>query len=170
MNYLQDVIRELELEAQVTRNYLAVVPFDKAEYQPASKSETLGRLAIHVAEIIAWWKQCLTNSSLDFSTFEPANITSTTELLSYFDDLLEQSLATLATTTMEELDKEWSMKNGDVTYFTLSKKQVIRVFCMNHLVHHRAQLGVYLRLLDISIPATYGPSADDYKVVLTTNF
>ena len=69
-----------------------------------------------------------------------------------------------------ELEKEWSMTYGDQVHFTLPKKQVLRMFCMNHLVHHRAQLGVYLRILDISVPATYGPSADDDEVILVKRF
>jgi uncharacterized damage-inducible protein DinB len=70
----------------------------------------------------------------------------------------------------EEFSKEWSMKHGDEILFTLQKKQVARLFCMNHLIHHRAQLGVYLRILGIDVPATYGPSADDEDVILIEPF
>ncbi|MBL7765217.1 MAG: hypothetical protein JNJ58_03935 [Chitinophagaceae bacterium] len=69
-----------------------------------------------------------------------------------------------------ELNETWSITHGEETYFTLPKKQVLRIFCMNHLIHHRAQLGVYLRLLGIPVPATYGLSADNFEMILTAPF
>ena len=170
MSLAQDLLAELKLEAAVTRKYLAKVPFDKADYRPTPKSETLGRLAIHVAEIIAWWKSALTESELDFIDFVPRDINTTDELLSYFDELLMEAQSTLSRASDADLKKEWSMRHGDTVYFTLPASQVLRLFCMNHLVHHRAQLGVYLRILDIAVPATYGPSADDEEVILTAGF
>lgn len=166
----QTLKMELTLEAAVTRRFLASVPFDKKFFQPTEKSETLGRLAIHVAEIVAWWQQVIGNDQLDFIDFEPKDIKTTDALLAYFDDLLVEALKALSEVTDEELDNEWSMVHGTEIYFTLPKKQVLRLFCMNHFIHHRAQLGVYLRLLDISVPATYGPSADDFEIILTNNF
>lgn len=170
MDTAQELKMELTLEAEVTRRFLALVPFDRADFQPTEKSEQLGRLAIHIAEIIAWWKQVIENNELDFIDFEPKEIKTTSELLSYFDHLLLDTKKSLSEVAAEELNKEWSMKNGEETYFTLPKKQVLRIFCMNHLIHHRSQLGVYLRLLDIAVPATYGPSADDFEVILTNKF
>jgi uncharacterized damage-inducible protein DinB len=170
MAITQDLLNELRLEGAVTRKYLALVPFDKADYRPAHKSETLGRLAIHVAEIIAWWKSALTDRELDFIDFVPRDIKTTDELLSYFDELLLEAESTLSRASDADLNKNWSMRHGDVVYFTLPAAQVLRLFCMNHLVHHRAQLGVYLRMLDISVPASYGPSADDEDVILSAGF
>ena len=170
MSIAQELLNELTLEAAVTRRYLACVPFDKSEFRPTEKSEKLGRLAIHVAEIIAWWKECIENSKLDFIDFEPKGIKTTEELLSYFDNLLREAKKALSQVKDEEFEKEWSMTQGDEILFTLPKKQVARLFCMNHLVHHRAQLGVYLRLLDIPLPATYGPSADDEEVILINKY
>ena len=170
MSQALDLLKELQLEAAVTRRYLENVPFDRADYKPTEKSEALGRLAIHVAEIIAWWKDCITRSELDFIDFEPRDINTNAELLNYFDSLLAEAESVLKNTKDEDLDKEWSMRHGDIVYFTLPKRQVLRVFCMNHLVHHRAQLGVYLRLLDVPVPATYGPSADDENVILTNRY
>jgi uncharacterized damage-inducible protein DinB len=166
----QELLQELTLEAAVTRRYLDSVPFDKLDYKPAEKSETLGRLAIHVAEIIAWWVSVVETNKLDFKDFEPKDIKSNKELLDYFDNLLAATKNSLANAKDEEFEKEWSMTYGDEILFTLPKKQVARLFCMNHLVHHRAQLGVYLRLLDIAVPATYGPSADDENVILVNPF
>ncbi len=170
MTTAQALLQELTLEAAVTRKYLASVPFDQLEYKPTEKSETLGRLAIHVAEIIAWWKACLESDKLDFINFEPAIIHTSEELLLYFDKLLEEAKHALLNVKEQEFEKEWSMTHGDEVLFSLPKKQVARLFCMNHLVHHRAQLGMYLRLLDVPLPATYGPSADDFDVVLIQRF
>lgn len=166
----QELIQELTLEASVTRRYLENVPFNRLDYKPTEKSETLGRLAIHVAEIIAWWTSVVNTNRLDFAEFEPKDIKSTKELLSYFDGLLEDAIKSLSTVKNEEFEQNWSMTNGEEVYFTLPKKQVTRLFCMNHLVHHRSQLGVYLRLLDIAVPATYGPSADDFELILTNKY
>ena len=166
----QELLQELTLEAAVTRRYLDSVPFDKLDFKPTEKSEALGRLAIHVAEIIAWWTSCIDNYKLDFIDFEPKDIKTKDELLSYFDNLLADAKTSLTNAKDEEFDKEWSMTHGDDILFTLPKRQVARLFCMNHLVHHRSQLGMYLRLLDIPVPATYGPSADDENVILINLF
>ena len=162
----QEFLKELSLESKVTRKYLERVPFDKKAFKPAESSESLERLAIHVAEITAWWTSCVKDEKLDFIDFESKEINTTEELLAYFDTLLEEATAALNEVTDEEFVKDWSMTYGEEILFTLPKKQVARIFCMNHLVHHRAQLGVYLRLLDIPVPATYGPSADEEEVLL----
>ena len=166
----QELLQELTLEAKVTRRFLEAVPFDKAEYKPTEKSETLRRLAIHVAEIIAWWTSVVETHKLDFIDFEPEDIKSNKELLKYFDNLLAKAKKSLSNAKDEEFENEWSMTHGDTLLFSLPKKQVARLFCMNHLVHHRSQLGMYLRLLDIWVPATYGPSADDENVILINSF
>ena len=166
----QELAQELTLESAVTRRYLDSVPFDKLEYKPTEKSETLGRLAIHLAEIVAWWSSVVNASKLDFADFEPEDIKSKAELLHYFDHLLVDAKNSLANAQDDEFNKEWSMTYGDEIFFSLPKKQVARLFCMNHFVHHRAQLGMYLRLLDIPVPATYGPSADDENVILIHPF
>lgn len=166
----KELLQELTLEAEVTRRFLERVPFDKAEFKPHEKSEQLNHLAIHIAEIIAWWKECIDNYELNFVDFKQKEIKSTEELLSYFDNLLKESKKALAEVKDEELEKDWSMTHGDDVLFTLPKKQVLRLFCQNHLVHHRAQLGTYLRLLDVPVPAVYGPSADDEDVILINKF
>lgn len=170
MNLAKEILQELLLEASVTRLFLEKVPFDKVDYKPTEKSETLGRLAIHVAEIIAWWKNVVEENKLDFIDFEPKEIKSNKDLLKYFDKLLDEAKISLLNTEDTVLQEEWSMVYGDEILFTLPKKQVLRLFCMNHLVHHRAQLGMYLRLLGIKVPATYGPSADNENVLLINPF
>ncbi|MBC8151590.1 MAG: hypothetical protein H7Z72_01630 [Bacteroidetes bacterium] len=166
----QELLQELTLEAAVTRRFLKSVPFDKLDYKPAEQSETLGRLAVHVAEIVAWWTACIHHDKLDFIDFEPKEIQSEKKILVYFDGLLAEAKTALLTVEDEEFDRNWSMTHGDEVLFVLPKKQVARLFCMNHLVHHRAQLGVYLRLLGVPVPAVYGPSADDDAVFLIRPF
>lgn len=167
MGLSNDLLQELRREAAVTRRYLALVPYSQAHFKPHKNSESLGRLALHVAETISWWKAVIDQEQLDFKHFKPAEIHSTEKLLAYFDQLLEEAEEALKKCQDEDFDQMWSMRNGDTVYFTLPKKQVVRTFCMNHLIHHRAQLGVYLRLIDIPIPSTYGPSADDQDVLHT---
>lgn len=165
-----ELLQELRLEAAVTRKYLARVPFEHAAFKPDEKSESLGRLAIHVAEIMGWWRACLCHDELDFIDFEPADIQSGPALVAYFDALLNEATVALTQVLDEEFDRSWSMKHGRDLLFTLPKKQVLRLFCFNHLVHHRAQLGGYLRLLGVAVPAAYGPSADDDEVLLVGPF
>jgi len=164
------LLSEFKQEAALTRNFLVKVPMERATYKPHPASESLGRLAIHVAEIIAWWKNVLEENSMDFDGFEPKKIEDTNLLLSYYDTLFSQTIAAFKNASDDELEKDWTMKDGQTLYMTLTKKQILRIYCMNHLIHHRAHLGVYLRMLNIAIPATYGPSADDYEVTLLDRF
>ncbi|MBA2610755.1 MAG: DinB family protein [Bacteroidetes bacterium] len=166
----QELLQELILEAAVTRRFLERIPFDKLDYKPTEKSETLGRLAVHVAEIIAWWSSVAETDRLDFIDYKPKEVICTEELLEYFDELLLAAKISLSKVEDKEFEREWSMAHGEDVLFTLPKKQVVRLFCMNHLVHHRAQLGVYFRLLDIKVPSTYGPSIDDENVILINRF
>jgi uncharacterized damage-inducible protein DinB len=170
MAIAKEILQELIVEAQLTRRFLEAVPFDKQQYKPAEKSETLGRLAIHVAEIIAWFTSVAETARLDFEHFKPKEIKTKEGLLTYFDFLLEEAKKSLTNAKDEMFSDDWSMTHGDEILFTLPKKQVVRLFCMNHLIHHRAQLGMYLRLLDVAVPATYGPSADDEEVILIRQF
>ncbi len=166
----QELLQELTLEAEVTRRFLERVPFDKAEFKPHEKSERLNHLAIHVAEIIAWWKEVINHDELNFIDFKQKEIKSTEELLKYFDNLLTDAKNALSEVTDQELEKNWSMTHGEDVLFILPKKQVLRIFCLNHLIHHRSQLGGYLRQLNVTIPATYGPSADDEDIILIKPF
>ncbi len=166
----QAFLKELTVESEITRKYLAAVPFEKEDFKPAEKSETLGRLAIHLAEITSWWSAVVHQDKLDFLDFEPKIIHSTAALLEYFEMLLSDAQRALSVVSDEELEKEWSMAYGEQILFTLPKKQVLRIFCSNHFIHHRAQLGVYLRMLDIPVPAVYGPSADDENVTIIKGF
>ncbi len=154
--------KEMELEAQTTRKMLALVPTDKFDWQPHPKSMTMKRLATHIAELPTWVTMVLNTSELDFekNPYQPEPIKNTEELLEFFEKSLEDGKTSLAKATLEELGKKWTLRSGDQIYSTDSKAEVIRMaYCQ--IVHHRAQLGVNLRLLNIPIPGSYGPSADD---------
>lgn len=166
----KDFLGELRLEAAVTRRFLEAVPFHQLDFQPHEKSEKLGRLAMHVAEVIAWYSSCVRDKHLDFEHFVPNTFENKDALLSYFDGLLMEATELLLSAPDAVFEESWSMTYGEEILFTLPKKQVMRIFCTNHLVHHRAQLGMYLRLLNVPVPATYGPSADDDHVILINAF
>ena len=162
--FIQSLLKEMENEAQTTRKMLERVPEDKFDWKPHPKSGTLKWLATHVAELPGWVEMTLTTNELDFAAnpYKQEPINSTQDLLDYFDDCLVKGKAQLAKATEEELDKPWTLRNGEQIFSTRSKAEVIRMaYCQT--VHHRAQLGVYLRLLDVPIPGSYGPSADEMK-------
>ncbi len=163
MSLNEILLAEFKHEAATTRKILEKVPLEKGDYKPHEKSMSLMRLATHVAEIAGWWKECLVHDELDFAKgdFTPKVFASSTEFLAYFDDLVAKAEVILNETPESEFAKDWTMRQGEMIFFTMPKAQVVRTWCLNHWYHHRAQLGVYLRLLDISVPRSYGPSADD---------
>jgi len=155
-------LKELEQEAQTTRKMLSRIPNDKYDWKPHEKSMEIRRLAAHIAELPMWVSMTLTTSELDFATspYTPEPIQSTNDLLTYFEKCLADGKAHLEATNDDELDKTWTLRNGEQILSVSTKAEVIRMsYCQ--LVHHRAQLGVYLRLLNIPIPGSYGPSADE---------
>lgn len=154
---------ELEHEAANTRRVLALVPADKKDFKPHPKSFSLGDLAVHVTEMHGWVEMTVKETELDFAKFEykPASFTTPAELTARLDGYLVSAKAALAGTNDEELGVPWTLRNGEHIMFTMPRAQVMRSMVMNHIVHHRAQLTVYLRLLDIPIPGLYGPSADE---------
>ena len=162
MDVIKMFSKELEQEAQTTRKMLERVPNDKYDWQPHPKSMTIKRLATHVAELPSWVNMALTTDELDFASnpYQPKNINSTDELLAYFERSLADGRDHLTRATEDQLTQPWTLRNGDQIYSTSSKAEVIRM-AFSQIIHHRAQLGVYLRLLDIPIPGSYGPSADE---------
>jgi uncharacterized damage-inducible protein DinB len=156
-------LNELENEAKVTRSVLERVPADKFDWKPHEKSMPFGRLASHVAEMFGWTRSTLTSDVLDFATMEytPFEPKTTEDLLAFFDEHIATAKAALAATSDETFLTDWTMRNGEQVYFTMPKVAVMRSFVLNHIVHHRGQLSVYLRLNDIPVPSIYGPSADE---------
>ena len=162
MNRIKIFLTELEEEAITTRKMLERVPTDKFEWQPHLKSMTLKRLATHVAELPSWIAMAINTDELDFAdnSYQPVEIGQTEALLTYFEKNMVEARSVLIDTNEIVLDEPWTMRNGEEIYSTRSKAEVIRM-SISQTIHHRAQLGVYLRLLDIPIPGSYGPSADE---------
>jgi len=162
MNLIPIFLKEMEQEAQTTRKMLQRVPTDKFQWRPHPKSMTMQQLATHIAELPTWVTMVLNTSELDFAKneYKPAVINNTEELLEYFEKNLKEGKESLEKATEEALLPDWTLRNGDQIYSVDKKYEVIRMaYCQ--IVHHRAQLGVFLRLLDIPIPGSYGPSADE---------
>jgi uncharacterized damage-inducible protein DinB len=163
MTTAQTLSIDFDDEMNSTRKLLERVPLDDAHrgYRPHEKSMPLDRLASHVAEIPSWPKAALDSQLMELQPdFKPTVAASTAELLEIFDRSAKQGRAALASASDQEMQKDWTFKFGEVFTFTEVRTKVIRSF-INHLVHHRAQLGVYLRLNNIPVPGMYGPSADD---------
>lgn len=156
------LLAEMDREAVTTRKMLERVPEEKFDWQPHPKSMTLRQLASHVAELPGWVSMTLTTEELDFAAnpYEYPKISNTKDLLAFFDKSFESGREELANATEDEFEELWTLRNGDTIYSTEPKYEVIRMsFCQT--VHHRAQLGVFLRLLNVPIPGSYGPSADE---------
>ncbi|MCC7309526.1 MAG: DinB family protein [Acidobacteria bacterium] len=162
-NIASALIAEMEQEAKVTRTCLERVPADKFDWKPHEKSMEFGKLAVHIAEMFSWTPATLQHAELDFATmdykpFEPAT---TADLVEYLDKTVAEAIDVLRNTSDEQFMDTWTLRNGETNYFTLPKVAVMRSFVMNHIIHHRGQLSVYLRLNDIAVPSIYGPSADE---------
>ncbi|MBB2145881.1 DinB family protein [Pedobacter sp. LMG 31464] len=164
MNIIELLLKELESEAQTTRKFLALVPFDKAEWAPHEKSMKMMPLSTHIAELPSWISLGLTTDELDFSTapYEPIVVNNNEELLAIFEKNYEGAKEELAKAKEEELTKRWVLRNGEQILSDMDKYGIIRI-AFSQTTHHRAQLGVYFRLLDIPVPASYGPTADDHS-------
>jgi uncharacterized damage-inducible protein DinB len=162
MTIAQQFLAELKQEAANTKLLLQAVPFDKADFKPHEKSMSLKALATHIAEINGWWKECLVQDELDFAKDggPKKEYHSTEDIVAWHDELITKSEAILNTTDDSEFAKMWTMRSGEQIYFTLPKLAVVRTWCLNHLYHHRGQLTVYLRLLNVPVPGMYGPTAD----------
>ena len=157
-------IGELKHESSLTKKMLERVPLEKKDWKPHEKSMTLGRLATHVAEITHWISDIIHIDVFNFASdynFNPPDATATEELLSIFQKNLDKALADLSETTDEEFSKLWTVKRGEQVMFSTPKKISIRGWGFSHLIHHRGQLSVYLRLLNEPVPGMYGPSADE---------
>ena len=153
-------LKELNSEYKATRTCLERIPETLFDYKPHAKSMTLGYLAVLVAEIPLWLKHMVLDGQIDFATFRHFSPTSTAELVDHFEDNIQAARDALQGTNDEKLEEPFSLKaNGQVLY--TSAKIVDVGVTLNHWVHHRGQLTVYMRLNDISVPSIYGPSADD---------
>ncbi len=162
-NLATALTRELQHEAAVTRKCLERIPAEKFDYKPHEKSMTMGRLAVHVAEMTGWVIETVNKTELDFATmdYKPFEPQTTEELVEYLDKIIVEAVEALKTASDEAMIENWTLRNGEEIYFTMPRIGVLRGMVFNHIVHHRGQLSVYMRLNDIPVPALYGPSADE---------
>jgi uncharacterized damage-inducible protein DinB len=162
MTFMQSFLEELERESTGTRKMLALVPADKSDWKPHAKSMSLKALATHIADLPKWITMGLVTDELDFATapYNPADCNGGEELIRYYDKNAEEAKQALLKSKDAVLEGTWTLRNGEIVYVRQSKLDTVRhAYCQ--IVHHRAQLGVYLRLLNIPIPGVYGPSADE---------
>ena len=166
ITFMKSFLDELEHEAIGTRKMLALVPADKMDYKPHEKSMKLKDLAIHIADMPTWITLGIRDTELDFATspYNPKVCNNADELVAYFNANVEEAKGYLTENNDSILEDTWTLKSNGAVLMQLNKLQTIRhAYCQ--LVHHRAQLGVYLRLLNIPIPGVYGPSADETQAM-----
>lgn len=157
-----ELLPEFEYEMAITRPFFERVPEEHLTWQPHPKSMALGRLAQHLADMPSWVTLVLTTEQMDVANYTtPAPPTARAEILDAFEAGVAGARAVLANASDEDLLAPWSMCRGDEVFFTMPRLAVCRVFAIKHIVHHRAQLGVYFRLLDIPVPSAFGPTADE---------
>ena len=162
----ESLLPEFDQEMANTRKTLERVPDDKFGWKPHDKSYAMGALTTHLANLPSWTVLTINADSFDLAPpgaepFKMQEVKSTQEALAMFDKNVADARAAIAGASDEQLFKPWSLLSGGNTLMTLPKIAVLRSFVMNHIIHHRAQLGVYLRLNDIPVPSIYGPSADE---------
>lgn len=164
MSTIIPLLKEMDQEAQTTRKMLERVPTAYFRWQPHAKSMNIQRLATHIAELPGWVTMAVTTDGLDFANnpYKQEEVHNTAELMEYFERSLADGREHLTKVSEETLNEPWTLRNGEDIYSVSTKAEIIRVaYCQ--IVHHRAQLGVFLRLLDIPIPGSYGPSADEHE-------
>ena len=160
-------LNEFDHEMRQTRKLLERVPDDRLDFRPHPRSKTLGALALHAAQIPSWTSNLLLEESYDLAPDlrdkdrDKPPPASRAGILAAFDRSVAQARAHIEAQTSEQLASKWSLRKGEETVVTLPRAAVLRQFLMNHLVHHRGQLTIYLRMLDVPVPALYGPSADE---------
>lgn len=166
MKFSEQLLPEFDHEMANTRKTLERLPEDRLNWKPHEKSMTMGQLGTHLAHIPHWAVETIEKDSLDLAPagkplprVEPAS--SRHEVLDLFDKNGARARSAIAGSSDEHLSKPWSLLTAGRTIVTMPRSTVIRSFVMNHSIHHRAQLGVYLRLNDVPVPAIYGPSADE---------
>ena len=161
MTFIEFFKQQFIEEAVTTRKMLARVPDQYYNYKPHEKSMVMKNLISHIADLPGWIHLTLTTDELDFQKgYEMPDITGNADLLDYFDKRYNEGLSALVVENEKELKRPWTLRNGEKIYATNPKMDVLKM-SMSQQIHHRAQLGVYLRLLNVPIPGSYGPSADE---------
>jgi uncharacterized damage-inducible protein DinB len=160
----ESLLPEFDREMGLTRRVLERVPDGQFAWKPHEKSMTLGRLAEHLAELPQWLMLTIKESQIDLGIGRPAGYQSPATraaVLAMFDSNVSGARAALSGRTDAEMMAPWTLKNQGKEVFTMPKAAVVRGFAMNHMIHHRGQMMVYLRLQNVPVPSVYGPSADE---------
>lgn len=159
----QGMIKEMQHEASQTKRMLERIPVDQFNWKPHEKSRAIGQLAIHVAQIPAWTSRILTSTDFDIMTFrrEVPEVKTADDLISISESNVQKAIEDLQNASDEQMFAPWTFRRGDHIILSLPRVAAIRSMAINHLVHHRGQLSVYLRLLNIPVPGMYGASADE---------
>ena len=162
MNIIPFLIKELEQEAKTTRKFLNLVDPNKFQWKPHEKSMSMKNLAVHIAELPSWVDMAVNKDGLDFaaSPYKPSEVQTTEDLINLLNHSEQKALAALQKIKEDDLLQSWTLRNGETVLMTMTRYEMIR-HAYSQTTHHRAQLGVYLRLLNIPIPGSYGPSADE---------
>ena len=166
MAIAHSLLPEFDMEMANTRKTLERVPDEKFEFKPHPKSGSMGWLAGHLANLPLWAVMTLKEDSLDIAPaggqpFKLPETNNRRQVLELFDQHVAEAKKGIAAATDEQLMRPWSLLKTGQTIMTMPKIAVLRSFVLNHIIHHRAQMGVYLRLNDIPVPSIYGPSADE---------
>ena len=161
--FIDGIIAEYKHECATTRKYLERLPENLPDWTPHAKSMNFRRLAVHVAEIPGWAHETwtLTDFVIDSATYKPNDAATRNELLALFDAEVASGLEAMKNVKDSDFMTIWTMKWDGNVVVSMPKIAVMRGFVLSHLVHHRAQLGVYMRMNEIPVPSTYGPSADE---------
>lgn len=159
----QAALGDIEQELKMTRRMLDRVPEAHFAWRPHEKSMSLGELAAHLANVLWWQTAALQEDGFDLANGPRTRSApeSHASLMHKFDENAADLREAMAAADAESLSAPWTLSNGERTYFTLPRAAVLRTYGISHLVHHRGQLSVYLRLLDVPVPPTYGPTADE---------
>jgi uncharacterized damage-inducible protein DinB len=165
MTFIPHLLAEFDNEMRTTRSLLERVPFDSAAWKPHDKSTSLGNLASHVANIVSFGKMIAEQPERNFigpdgKPTPPTVYSSSEEVLAAFDANVASSRAAIAAVEEKALGDMWTLRAGDRVIFTLPRAVALRTLLMNHIIHHRGQLSVYLRLNEVPLPSIYGPTAD----------
>lgn len=166
MTLIEALLAEFDHEIPLTRTALVRTPANRATWRPHPKSMTFGELAIHLAEAPDWMATTLNTAQFDFAPpgappYQPTPFTTTEAMLALFDKNAAAARAALAAAKDDQLSVPWSLLAGGKVLFTMPRLTVLRDFGFSHIIHHRAQFGLYLRLNDLPVPSIYGPTADE---------
>jgi len=166
MSIAHSILPEFDHEVATTRRLLERTPAEQAGWKPHEKSMSLGRLALHLGEIPGWGTATMTLTEFDMSPpggapYAPPVFESVAQLLAMYDANVAAARAALAAASDADMMVGWSLKNAGHTVFTLPRIAVLRSFVLSHLIHHRGQYSVYLRMTGVAVPSIYGPSADE---------